>query len=446
MIALLLCLIGAVGAFVAGRRALWAGILVVVTYGYFYGILRANFQSAFSHFLFDAALLGLYASQFIQPRDHGPFPKNHALNTWTWLLIGWPVLLLFVPFQTFLVSLVGLRGSIFFLPAIFLGTRLRSEDLRKLAYGFAILNLVVLGFAIAEYFRGIEPFYPPGPLTATIYQSFDATGTSNRIPATFQNAHSYAGSVLATLPVVFGAWVLLGEPRWRKIFLVVGMGAALVGVLMASTRLGIIDALVLALVASFSGKVGSMKRVIWAVAIIGAIWAAMHNDRWQRFKELDSETVEDRIAGSVNRTFLEVLMEYPMGNGLGGGGTSIPYFLASQVNRPIEVENSYATLLLEQGIVGLVLWIGFIGWFMINRAGFVKDQWLTGRKMAWYSCLVTFATGMIGNGMLTSIPGTFVLCLMIGWISVRPLTARATVNRNVVPAVPVPVPVMAPTH
>ena len=60
----------------------------------------------------------------------------------------------------------------------------------------------------------------------------------------------------------------------------------------------------------------------------------MHNERWQRYKELDSQSVEDRISGSVNRSFLEVLVEYPMGNGLGGGGTSIPYFLASQVRNP----------------------------------------------------------------------------------------------------------------
>lgn len=444
MIAFLLCVIAAVGAYMAGRRALWAGVLVVVTCGFFYGILRANLQSTFSYFIFDVALLGLYASQFIQPHTNAMIPKNPALNTWTWLLIGWPVLLVFVPFQSFLVSLVGLRGNIFFLPAIFLGTRLRQEDLRRLAYGFASLNLVALAFGVAEYFRGLEPFYPHNPLTEIIYESYDATSTTYRIPAIFQNAHSYAGSVLATLPIVFGAWVLMRQSRWRKIFLVAGMAAVFAGVLLASTRLGMISAGLLALVASFSGKVGSMKRVIWALAIAAAIWAAMHNDRWQRYKQLDSDTVEDRIAGSVNRTFLEVFLEYPMGNGLGGGGTSIPYFLASEVNRPIWVENSYGTILLEQGIIGLILWIGFIAWFVLNRAGFVKDEWLIGRKMAWYACLMTFATGIIGNGMLTSIPGTFIMCLMIGWISVRPLATRPALGSKLGPATPVPV--LAGTH
>lgn len=439
MIALLLCLISAVGAYVAGRRALWAGILVVITCGFFYGILRANLQSTFSYFIFDGALVSLYASQFIQPRSTGPVPHNAALNTWTWLLIGWPVLLLVVPFQPFLVSLVGLRGNMFFLPAIFLGTKLRREDLRRLAYGFALLNLVGFAFGIAEYFRGVEPFYPRSPLTETIYQSFDATSTTNRIPATFQNAHSYAGTVSLTLPILFGVWVLMSESRWQKILLVVGMAAAFAGVLMASTRQGMVVAGLLALVASFSGKVGSLKRVIWAVAIVAAIWAAMHNDRWQRYKELDSESVEDRIAGSVNRSFLEVLLEYPMGNGLGGGGTSIPYFLASEVNRPVWVENSYGTILLEQGVVGLILWIGFLVWFVFNRAGFVKDEWIAGRRMAWWACLITFAIGMIGNGLLTAVPGTFMLCLMIGWISVRPLAARPASNRKEVRATPVPV-------
>ena len=115
-----------------------------------------------------------------------------------------------------------------------------------------------------------------------------------------------------------------------------------------------------------------------------------------------------------------------MGNGLGGGGTSIPYFLASQVNRPVEVENEYGRILLEQGLVGLLLWVGFVVWFVTNRVTFVKDDWLTGRRMAWYLCILTFLIAAIGNGMLSSIPNTFLFLLCIGWTSVRPERAMAT--------------------
>jgi hypothetical protein len=442
MLALLLCVIGGLAAFFVGRRSLGAGILVVIAFGYAYGIVRANLASTFSHFIFDVALIGLYASQFLPGRKKQVTPQNPSLNMWMYILMGWPLLMLLLPFQPLLVSIVGLRGNMFFLPAVFLGTRLLQEDLRRLALGLAVLNLIALAFGVAETIRGIEPFFPYGPMTVTMYNSIDSSGAS-RIPALFQNAHTYAGVMVLTVPLLFGAWTLATEARWRKLLLLAGMAAAFIGVLMAATRQGMIMAALLVVIASVSGKLGPLKRVVWALAIVAVIWGAMHNERWQRYKELDSESVEDRVAGSINRTFWEVLVEYPMGNGLGGGGTSIPYFLASQVNRPVEVESEYCRILLEQGLVGLLLWIGFIAWFVFNRAGFAKDEWLTGRRMAWYLCLLIFVIGAIGIGMLSSVPNTFLFLLSLGWTSVKPLNMPATAQRKFAPARPLTIPLGA---
>lgn len=424
MTSLLFCAIGFIGAFWLGRRSLWAGILLVVTVGYFYGIARANLPPPFSHFIFDAALVGLYGAQFLQQRKQQQTGKNSSLNLWMAILIGWPLLMVLMPFQPVLVSLVGLRGNMFFLPAVFLGTRLRNDDWRRLAFGFAFLNLIALAFGVAETFKGIEPFFPYSPLTVTMYNSIDSSG-ANRIPSIFQNAHTYAGAMVFSVPILFGAWSLGTGSRWRKMLLVVGMASAFIGVLMASTRLGIIMAAAMVVVASVSGKLGTLKRFVWAGAIAAVIWGAVHNDRWQRYKELDSQTVEDRLSGSVNRTFWEVLADYPMGNGLGGGGTSIPYFLANQVRNPIWVENEYCRILLEQGLVGLVLWIAFIVWFVSNRAAFAKDEWLAGRRMAWCLCILNFLTGAIGIGLLSTTPNTFFFLLFVGWTSVIPVREAA---------------------
>jgi hypothetical protein len=442
MTALLLCIIGAVAAFFLGRRSLGAGIVVVIAAGYAYGILRANLTPPFSHFIFDAALLGLYASQFVGRHKGESTPQHASLNMWMYILMGWPLLMLFMPFQPLLVSIVGLRGNMFFLPAVFLGTRLRDQDLRPLAFGLAILNLIALGFGAAETFKGIEPFFPYGPMTLTMYNSIDSSG-ANRIPSIFQNAHSYAGVMVFTIPFLFGAWALGTGTRWRKILLILGMAAAFIGVLMAATRQGIIMAAVAVLVASVSGKLGALKRVVFGLAIVAVVWGAMHNERWQRYKELDTDTVQDRVAGSVNRSFWEVLVEYPLGNGLGGGGTSIPYFLASEVNRPVLVESEYCRILLEQGLIGLLLWVGFVIWFVTNRAGFVKDEWLAGRRVGWYLCILSFLIGMIGIGLLSSIPNTFLFLLCVGWTSVKPagipLRAQNQKQFGRPGAVPVPV-------
>jgi len=438
MIALLLCAIGALAAFFVGRRSLGLGISVVLGFGYAYGIVRANLASTFSHFIFDAALIGLYASQFTGKPKNQPTPNHASLNMWMYILIGWPLLMVLMPFQPLLVSLVGLRGNMFFLLAVFLGARLRDRDLRPLAFGLAALNLIALAFGVAESFKGIEPFFPYGPMTVTMYNSLDSGGGS-RIPSIFQNAHTYAGVMVFTVPILFGAWSLSTGARWRKMLCLLGMAAAFIGVLMAATRQGMIMAGVVVVIASLSGKLGPLKRVVWALAIVAVVWAAMHNDRWQRYKELDSQTVEDRISGSVNRTFWEVLVEYPMGNGLGGGGTSIPYFLASEVRNPVWVENDYCRILLEEGLVGLLLWIAFIVWYATNRVAFMKDEWLTGRRMGWYLCILTFLIGMIGVGMLSSVPNTFLFLLCVGWTSVRPERVAAVVQDQAARRVTMPV-------
>jgi hypothetical protein len=438
MIALLLCVIGAIGAFLAGRRALWAGCFVVATSGYGYGILRANLFTPYSHFIFDAAVVGLYAAQFGPGSRRTPATPRPALNTWMIILIGWPLLLLFLPFQPLLISIVGLRGNMFLLPMILLGSRLRSFDLRRLALGFALLNLVALAFGIAESIRGIEPFFPIGPMTSTIYGSQDSGG-EHRIPSLFQNAHTYAGVMVATIPFLFGAWVQKSGSRNQKLLLALGLGAAFMGVLMAQTRTNIVVAGLLIVIASLTGKIGAVKRWIWILAIAGIVFAAMNNARWQRYKALDADSVTDRIAGSVNRTFFEILIEYPMGNGLGGGGTSIPYFLASRVNQPIGAENEYARILLEQGIIGLIIWVGFVIWFLTNRSAFQKDDWLVGRRMAWWVCAFGFCSAPMGVGLLSSIPNTFLFLLSTGWTSVKPIGEPQPVLRAAQPPVAIPV-------
>ena len=52
MLALLACLIAFAACYVAGRRALWAGFMTTMVVGYFYGIVRANLDSRFAHFIF----------------------------------------------------------------------------------------------------------------------------------------------------------------------------------------------------------------------------------------------------------------------------------------------------------------------------------------------------------------------------------------------------------
>jgi len=148
MIALGLCILALVATYWAGRRSLGQGLVVLLAFGYFYGILRANLLVVYSHFIFDAGLIGLFLSQFVHSSKETDRKDTAALRWWTAILVIWPILMVFMPFQPWLVSLAGLRGGAFFLPVLLLGSRLKEKDLLELSYGLAALNIIAAGFAI----------------------------------------------------------------------------------------------------------------------------------------------------------------------------------------------------------------------------------------------------------------------------------------------------------
>lgn len=416
MTAIVLCLLAFGLCYKAGKRSLGYGMVALLAVGYFYGIIRANVLTSFSHFIFDCGLLGLYSSQRllkVDPKDRG---RVEQLRMWIIVLMLWCVLLVPLPFQPFLVSLVGWRGNVFFLPMLLLGSRMKDEDLQELSTGFAILNLAALGFAGAEYFKGVETFYPPSAVTSIIYASTDVAGGYFRIPAIFNNAHAFGGTMVASLPYLIGGWDR-AETKRRRMLNILGIAAALLGILMSATRQNFVIGTVLVLVVLLTRR-GSIASLLVFLLLIGAaVYVAMTNERFQRFKSLgDTGAVSDRIAGSVNRGFFEILLQYPMGNGLGGGGTSIPYFLSGQVRNPIGMENEYARILCEQGIIGLLLWLGFVIWFF-SRVGtaFAKGLWVNCRRMVWCLAAFSLATSWIGVGLLTAIPQTPILLMGMGW-------------------------------
>ncbi len=166
-----------IGAFVAtyygGRRSLVIGLSVLFTIGYAYGVVRANRMDGFSHLLFDAALLGLYASEFQRSFSLEERTRLDEMRTWLYVMIGWPAVLFLAPTQDVLVELVGLRGNVFMLPCLLIGARLRRADVLTLAQWLAVLNIAAGLFAAVEYVVGIEPFFPRNAVTDLIYRSGD---------------------------------------------------------------------------------------------------------------------------------------------------------------------------------------------------------------------------------------------------------------------------------
>jgi hypothetical protein len=435
MIGLALCVLAFAACYWAGRRSLGQGLVMLLTFGYFYGILRANVITTYSHFIFDAGTIGLFLSPCWRTSNPLEKKRSAAIQLWTVILMAWPILLVVLPFQPLLISLVGLRGNTFFIPLLLIGSRLKEKDLMELSIGLAVLDLVAVGFGGAEYFLGVPRFYPFSPVTQIIYNSGDAGGGFLRIPATFANAHAFAGTMVGTMPYLIGLWTKTQKHLLRMLALT-ALGMVMLGVLMAATRQNFVLGSAMIVFVIFATKMKTTHKAFVLVLLAAIGMVAMGNVRFQRFKTLgDAEGVTERIAGSVNRGFFEVLTDYPMGNGLGGGGSSIPYFLQGQVRNPIGMENEYAGILCEQGIVGLLLWVSLVVWYLFRApTAFAKGPWATTRRLLWCLTVFDLAAALIGTGMLTAIPGTVFLMLGMGWTSVTEASEfSASSNRLRVP-------------
>jgi hypothetical protein len=413
-----LCIVAFIATFAAARRSVVAGLGSLAAVGYFYGILRANYPETASHFIFDAAVFGFYLVNLFQKNDEETSRRSRAILPWLALLVAWPVILLFFPLQEPLVQLVGLRGNIFLLPFLLVGARLTREELRRFAMPLAGLNLVAFAFAATEYVIGLGPFFPHNSNTEIIYHSADVAGSQFRIPSTFTGSHAYAGTMVLTLPVLVGTWAALGTSSRRRLFLLVSIFASILGVFAAASRVHIVVLGLVILATLFSGRISiQLRAVVLALAAIVAI-IVLSEARLQRISTLqDSNYLSQRVGGSVNAGFLDLLVEYPFGNGLGGGGTSLPYFLENRVRHRVVMENEYARILLEQTCIGLCIWIAFILWFVFRRFSAIARTWDLTEQLSWAAVCAYFGTALIGIGLLTSIPQSMLLFLCMGSVT-----------------------------
>jgi len=423
MLSLTLCAIAAAAGFLAGRQSLVRGIGVVVTVGYFYGILRANLIEPASHFIFDACALGFYVSQLTRTVGADERFRSRHVKAWAVLLTLWPLLLLAVPLQDPLVQLVGFRGHVFLLPFLVFGARLTPRQWYSLAIWYGALNLVTLGFAALEFFVGLERFYPRSAVTELIYLSRDVAETAFRIPATFTSAHAYGGTMVTSIPLLLGAWEQRRHARADTLALLGGLAAAILGVFLAAARVNavILFLLLIAALPALVVRMNFLRATSLAMIVVGIGWVVSREERLQRFETLrDTDVVQNRIAGSVNDNFLEAARKHPFGNGLGGGGTSLPYFLQNQTaNSTLVVENHYAYVLLEQGIPGLALWVGFLVWVLMPGGGRRHSPWRTALRCTRVLVAAFLAVGMIGIGLFVSVPQSALLLLGMGWLAAR---------------------------
>src|SRR5208337_4535444 len=399
-------------------RSLGWGLLAVVAVGYFNGVIRANFLGVFSTFMFDAAVLGLYVGYFLGKSRWAEGFGSGPAGRFVLFLIVWPTLLCFVPINHYLVQCVALRATVWFLPVLLIATRLTTADLAVFARGMAVLNLVALAGGIYVFENGVEALYPDNAITQIIYGSHDVGELNyHRIPSTFLSAHAYGGTMLMTLPFLLGRLVGLKVRIVERCLAVAGVVAAAGGMLMCGARSPLVMLALTLAIAWLLSRFSLTLGLVGVVLVAGGLKFASTSVRFQRASSLeDTEMVGNRLAGSANASFLDLLGRYPLGAGMGSSwGTSIPYFLADVAPEPIGSENEYGRILVDQGWFGLGGWLAFLVWLFVRPPpARPPAPWRLGVVLMYSLTLVIWLSAFIGSGTLSSIPATVILLTQMG--------------------------------
>jgi hypothetical protein len=406
------------GVFACTFRSLGLGLVAAIGVGYFNGVIRANYLSVHTTFMFDFGLLGLYLGFFVGRPGYSARIWNSALGQWTLALIAWPALLVVIPVNDYLVQLVALRATIWFLPVVLIASRFRIEDLTTVARGLAILNLMALIGGIYVYQNGLESLYPNNAITQILYASKDVAEAEHyRIPSTFLSAHAYGGTMLFSLPFLLDRLFGRGAKPFERGLMAVGVVAAVGGILMCAARQPVVTfvaaSLVLWAVTRFNPTIGAVALALTSLTLL----YASSNVRLQRIMTLeDTELVSDRISTSMNASLIDLMADYPAGAGMGSSvGTSIPYFLADKAPEAIGLENEYSRILIDQGLIGLALWFGFIIWLLHRPPPLrLAAPGGLGIMIMFALVLTNWSTAFIGAGTLSSVPCSVILLMQMG--------------------------------
>ena len=231
MISIGLCVVAFLACVYMGRKSLVAGLCTLMAVGYAYGIVRANLPDGFSHLIFDAGTLGplcraarrgvsRVAAHAVRGRaqlaDRADRVADGAVRH---ALAG-------------SADSAG-RPARQHLPAAVRAARLAAHRRRRLQAGAVVRR--------AE--RRRRRCWPPSSSPSASSRSSRATPspissiaarTSRttpryRIPSSFANAHSYAATMVLTIVIIAGAWVQGHHGKWQPRLMGAGLLASVLG-------------------------------------------------------------------------------------------------------------------------------------------------------------------------------------------------------------------------
>ncbi len=420
-IGLVLTALCTLSVFVLARRSPGHAMGVLLLVGANIGYIRAHYATSLTMFLFDIGCVSFYAGALLSPQMRARLHNiGGALPHWFFWLCAWPALLLLVPTQPFLVRLVGFRDAIFYLPFLLVGYVLTPEDRRQLAKWLAVIVLLALGEAWLEVHFGLAALFPPIPVDFLILAAHDVHvghHLTYRIPAFFVAAAVYGEFCVLSVPFLVAAVVDKQRSAKMRLLALLALTASLLGVLYCASRSDFLIMAGLLFTALLVARMPVHFKVMLALLALAGGLLMLRTPRFQRSLTLQNTAADQRrVQFSVNQSFIALLEKYPMGNGLGGGGSNMPSFLQHAVRHRVTLENEYARIMLEQGIPGLILWCAFLLYFFLRGQPFKVRREKAANTLAYACCAALILQAMLGLGLYETTPSAAFLFLLMGWL------------------------------
>jgi hypothetical protein len=310
-------------------------------------------------------------------------------------------------------GLLGMKLYFYYVPLMFLGYALvRSEvDLHRfLVFNLGLAALVaLLGMVQAVTGHGFlnpQQLAPELQVLGRLTRESPITHRALSAPTSvFVSAGRFSTYIIMSFIFGFGlaTYQLVGRPSWRQAKLVLGgVGVIFAAALLSGTRGCIawtsISAAVMMAAMLWGGPLAIRAQAGWikavwrsaiAVALVVVLVVALFPEavtaHWSFYYEtLDPSSpyfeLGRRVGSYPLSNFRSALQfpDWPYGYGVGTASLGVQYLsmlLAAPPSPVPPLENGYATLLLEFGILGLVLWL-------IWTLAFIISGWRAVRSLA----------------------------------------------------------------
>ena len=355
----------------------------------------------------DVVALAAYASFLLAVLQRKETVMKNPLRVPLLAFVAWVAIETLNPYlENYLVPVLGLRMSLFYLPMLFLGSSFFANEEHVRKFWFLMLGVAafigVLG--IVQSFVGLDFLNPTSAPNLRLYLTRYAPESGSAVPrptATFVDAGRFAQYMLVMAYVGLGIVayfynIAVARSRRVRFFAWACWIVILAGLFLSGQRSAIIM-VILSLIGMFviwlvlRPRIRSVLRpfpfgkILLAGAIVLLITAAVMPERFEAAYRFYVETIDPRASTEVSRrplahvhsTIFALEESGWIGHGTGSSSLGLQYVApllpeAEAYKFRDQVEGGYAVVVWEWGIVGFVLWLW---WSLLLLKIMIQTVW-----------------------------------------------------------------------